>query len=62
LEQKAREVKMPKLKITKANVDALPFSVAGQIMYLDTELRGFTKVNILSKRQILFITPSYQLL
>lgn len=32
---------MPKLKLTKASVDALPYTERGQVMYIDIELRGF---------------------
>jgi integrase len=35
---------MPKLKLTKASVEALPFTESGQVMYVDTELKGFALV------------------
>lgn len=44
LDQKASEVEMQKLKLTKAAVDGLPFTQKGQVMYLDTELKGFAVV------------------
>jgi len=32
---------MPKLKLTKVNIDRLPFTIGRQIEYWDTELSGF---------------------
>ena len=34
-------LKMPTLKISKREVDALPFPAKGQDLYFDTELKGF---------------------
>jgi hypothetical protein len=41
LENSGTITRMPKLKLTKSAIDALPYATKGQVLYCDAELPGF---------------------
>jgi len=41
---------MPKLKLTKNNIDRLDFTPKGQVDYWDTELSGFDRIKKIKVR------------